>query len=657
MSKDHNQDDANGDDKPAEPAKVYGELKYHSGWWSISMVPHVALRFKRIFPKAEPERVGRLTLKDNVESRHDLLWFIDRYPLKISPADLVRLKDGRKEYVEGQKAFAEIVAGDGSSDLSALEKFALGRPLRLYQRQAVALAKRRKRLLLADDVGLGKTASSIGLMADRECLPALVVTQTHLVAHWESQLKMFLPDATTWASKGRSLKDFPKERKDVYITTYSRMIGWDSALARDCNQSHRSKSEPALGGFFKAVIFDEMQELRREGTSKYDVASLLASAAEYVMGLSATPIYNFGDEIFYVLDLIENGVLGSRNEFLREWCSFDFSKSRQVVKDPVALRSFLDEKSIMLRRRREDVALELPKMSKQIVELVTEDDSLADAIRDSHDLALRVMMGTFTEKGQAARELDMKMRLASGVAKAKPTAAFVKTLLDSGESVLLIGWHRAVYEIWLKELAEYSPVMFTGSETGQEKESSKARFIAGETKLMIMSLRSGIGVDGLQHACRTVVFGELDWSPAVHEQCAGRLDRFGQKSPVIAYYMIADRGCDPVMVDILGLKAAQADGIMRDVGQMSAAQADGVGESAESAENSLKGAQGGRVKELAKSLLKNAGIKLEEMTSNDNHDAKQPLQELKHSNSHDPDKELPPPISGLGIDSLNLKDT
>jgi hypothetical protein len=58
-----------------------------------------------------------------------------------------------------------------------------------------------------------------------------------------------------------------------------------------------------------------------------------------------------------------------------------------------------------------------------------------------------------------------------------------------------------------------------------------------------------------------VVFGELDWSPAVHEQDIGRVYRDGQKDPVCAYYMVSDYGSDPIVVDVLGLKREQVEGI------------------------------------------------------------------------------------------------
>lgn len=52
------------------------------------------------------------------------------------------------------------------------------------------------------------------------------------------------------------------------------------------------------------------------------------------------------------------------------------------------------------------------------------------------------------------------------------------------------------------------------------------------------------------------MFGELDWSPGVHDQCIGRLDRDGQIKQISAYYLLADSGSDPIISDVLGIKKA-----------------------------------------------------------------------------------------------------
>lgn len=171
-------------------------------------------------------------------------------------------------------------------------------------------------------------------------------------------------------------------------------------------------------------------------------------------------------------------------------------------------------------------------------------------------------------KMHAAEELSNTLRQATGIAKAPYVAEFVRLLLESGEKVVLYGWHHEVYSIWADRLAEFKPVFYTGAQSVPQKEEAKRRFIASETPLLIISLRSGAGLDGLQKVCRTVVFGELDWSPGVHEQCVGRIHRDGQAEHVAAYYLLAEDGVDPIMAEVLGVKRQQIEGIRRNPGEI-----------------------------------------------------------------------------------------
>lgn len=178
---------------------------------------------------------------------------------------------------------------------------------------------------------------------------------------------------------------------------------------------------------------------------------------------------------------------------------------------------------------------------------------------------------------------------------AKPVADYVRILLEAGERVLLAGWHRDVYEIWMKELSDYKPVMYTGSESSHQKEQAKRSMMTGDSNLMIISLRSGVGLDGLQTVCSTVVFGELDWSPQVHDQVIGRVDRDGQEDEVTSIFLVSDGGSDPPMVDLLGLKGEQARGIVDPL-----------------ATHEEQHSDEGRIKIMARKFLEQKGIRVDE---------------------------------------------
>jgi len=291
----------------------------------------------------------------------------------------------------------------------------------------------------------------------------------------------------------------------VLLINYQKLAGWAETLAQ----------------FGKSIIFDEVQELRKPNSAKYAAAGYIASKMKYRMGLTATPIYNYGNEFYTVLDVLFPGALGTREEFGMEWCGGN-TGDKAKIHNPRAFGLYLRENGLMLRRTRADVGRELPEV-QIIPHYVETDPEYLDRVKGACvELAKLILSTSYAERGvkmHAAEELSNKLRQATGIAKAPYVAEFVRLLIESGEKVVLYGWHREVYALWQTMLKDFKPALYTGSESTAHKEESKRRFVDGETPLIMISLRSGAGLDGLQHVCRTVVFGELDWAPGVHEQC------------------------------------------------------------------------------------------------------------------------------------------
>jgi hypothetical protein len=284
---------------------------------------------------------------------------------------------------------------------------------------------------------------------------------------------------------------------------------------------------------------------------------------------SATPVFNYGGEIHNIMGALAPDALGSRDEFLREWGSGEYGMARHAaVENPAALGTYLRDQGLLLRRTRKDVHREIPE-PVEVEQPVDTDHATIEQVAADVAHTARILLGeteaTGTERFQAAGEVDWRMRQATGVAKAAYVAEFARLLLESEQRIVLFGWHRDVYDIWLDLLAAYHPVLYTGTESPQQKARSAVAFKGGQSRVLIMSLRSGAGLDGLQDWCSVAVFGELDWSPEIHRQCTGRLARDGQESTVIAYYMVSDDGTDPLMAEVLGIKKQQAEPI-RDPG-------------------------------------------------------------------------------------------
>jgi hypothetical protein len=524
--------------------RTYGAIrldKKEVRWEITQAEPHVCIKLKAIFARLKRTSTMPFHFDRTPENCNDLLWFLDRYPMVISKADHKALLAGRTTYEQTQVALERILMPDCAPVAMYLKE---GKEARGYQLRVAQFDKIQKRFLLGDEIGLGKTLSAIlTLLGNPTKLPAAVVVQTHLPRQWKEEgVEKFTGLSVHIIEK---TKPYSLPPADIYIFKYSTLAGWVDVFGT---------------GFFKSAVFDEIQELRRPQSNKYQAAQVLSGAVEYCLGMSATPVYNMGDEIYAVLNLIKPGCLGDQYDFLREW-TIPIGKNKYKVNDPAALGTYLRENYLFLRRTRKDVGRELPMINK-IVYTVGYDSKEVERAEDiAKMLAIKVTGGSFVERGQAARELDAYARHITGVSKAREVAAFVRILLESGEPVVLSGWHRDVYDIWKEELGDFNPVFYTGTEGTAAKNRAKSDFVEKKTSLFIISNRSGIGLDGLQHRCRTVVIGELDWSPQVHNQVIGRVDRDGQADQVTAYYLISEYGADPVMIDWLGLKSSQARGI------------------------------------------------------------------------------------------------
>jgi hypothetical protein len=216
---------------------------------------------------------------------------------------------------------------------------------------------------------------------------------------------------------------------------------------------------------------------------------------------------------------------------------------------------------LFLRRTRADAGIDLPPIEIIEQDVPSDSEVLRSLEGDAIEMARLLLEQSSTpqQKWRAAGDFDWKMRQITGISKAPFVADFVKLLLESQQRVVLFGWHRAVYGIWLERLADYNPRLYTGTESPKAKEEAVTAFTSGNARVLIMSLRSGAGLDGLQDVASTCVFGELDWSPGVHKQAIGRLGRPGQHNTTLAYFATTNDGADPVMMETLDIKAMQAD--------------------------------------------------------------------------------------------------
>lgn len=529
--------------------RTYGTLSYNKRrkCWVVKGDPTVTELCKRLFPGSETSKRGEARFSAHRRIVGDLNWLMLRYPLTVRESDMARWEEAlaqARDYVirrEEARLMPVRVTPNPTTFAGTLTPF---------QEEGLGFLLRTERGLLADEMGLGKTVQALAMLSETGAYPALIVAPPHLMCNWQNEIARFVqkPDGsplTVHVIKG--LKPYQLPEADIYLMHYLLLRGWKDAL-------------PQME--IPTVIFDEIQELRHSGTEKYSAASLLADAAQRVIGLSGTPIYNKGAEIWNVVNILDFHFLGDYESFTREWC---YGYGNQIVAKPELLGEKLREEGMMLRRTKQEVLKDLPPKRRLVMAIDSDDSVYRRLMQPVRQTLLQLKNNREVTGSQRAlweMEVERGERQATGIAKAPYVAQFVRALLDSEEKVLLFAHHHEVMDIYRKELHGYSPAFITGRETPAMKERSVERFMTGKTNLCCISLRAAAGLNLQRASC--IVFGELDWSPAVHSQAEDRAHRMGQTDSILCYYLVSSGGSDQDMQDALGLKVSQFVGLMGD---------------------------------------------------------------------------------------------
>lgn len=548
--------------------------------WVLDGDPFFVNRVTEVFKLAKV--VGnRAVIPATPDQSRDLMWFRTRYGFKVHPEPVLIQMAAQQLVLESEAA--DILSSDYEPDSV---EFANGESPRPHQYVAGDLWKTVRRLLIADGLGVGKTVSALTAIADPKLRPSVIVMPVHLLKQWQSQIKRFVPDffvhviqtvapyplnvvaecMACGAKVDAKLQEGRKRFKctscgslligsdrripDVILAPYTRIDKWDEMLAASC----------------RSIVFEEAHALRRHDTNKWRSAHAIAQKVPYSAGLTATPIFNLGGEIYNIMECIAPGFLGDRDPFYSTHCEYKQSGKEPALKNPLALGEYLRKSNRMIRRTAAEVGISVDEINRIYHEIDASEDIFDRETSRAGELARILLSDAKLQRGDAMRasgEMEQIVRQATGLAKAPFVAAFVEMLVEQGLPVVLFAWHQAVHDVLMENLSKRCvPVKYTGTESLLTKQASFERFVKGDANVFICSLRAGEGIDGLQFRAKTIVTAELDWAPAIHQQNEGRLARPGQTEPTTAFYMVSEYGLDPVMSQVLGIKKNQSDGLL-----------------------------------------------------------------------------------------------
>lgn len=187
------------------------------------------------------------------------------------------------------------------------------------------------RLLVADDVGVGKTIEAGLILKEMEARSSvssvLIICPRPLVAErkWVLEMKRFDEDFTQLDGKelveciSETDRDgeWPERHKKTIIP-YS-LFGEDMLAGTESNSDKRKKNKGLLQldppPHFDLVIVDEAHNIRNSNTWAYQGVELFTRSADAVVFLTATPLQNSNNDLYTLLNLLRPDVVIDKDTF------------------------------------------------------------------------------------------------------------------------------------------------------------------------------------------------------------------------------------------------------------------------------------------------------------------------------------------------------
>jgi SNF2 family DNA or RNA helicase len=489
--------------------------------------------------------------------------------LRLLPAASVWLWEGPREPLEREPGSAEPplpahgVPADDGLDLRSRLRLVLQPPLGLcvspggvvewphelmpFQVQGVRLLFERDRLLLADQMGLGKTVQALAalrLLALRhEVESCLIVTPAAVLAQWRDRFSEWVPELRLALVRGGTAErdGWWRAPAHAYLVGYETLRA-DQALARN--------------RVWDLVILDEAQRIKSEGAEVASAVKLLRRRRAWA--LTGTPLENRMADVASIL------------EFVRPRLDGDPTPAEPGP----PLRAQLA--AVQLRRRKTDVLPELPpKIETELLLPMPADQ------RAAYERAEREGLVQLRAAGPAVRVtsvLELIVRLkqlcnfdpASGAsAKLGDLAERLALLSQSGERALVFTqFTDDVYgaQAIARRLVAHRPLVLTGALTLDHRVQVVERFRSDPRHgVLILSLRAaGVGLD-LQDASYVFHFDRW-WNPAVEDQATDRSHRIGQHRPVHVYTYALENTVEERTIEILREKRLLFDEVVEGAG-------------------------------------------------------------------------------------------
>ena len=454
-----------------------------------------------------------------------------------------------------------------------------------------------QRLLIADEVGLGKTIEAghimLELKARNELKNVLVVCPSGLRNKWQGELE----DRFGLKFRIFDKKDELKDELKNHNGNARGIISYDTL--RD-NRGNSVLSEIETMAYqFSLVVCDEAHRVRNANTKQHDAIKRLLRQAQSAIFLTATPVMLGRENLFHLLNLLHSQrydnlsvfedesrhnepfvwALNSLNrnvslteirrglderipkdDYVRNLTLFEPLMDKLAGEDTPKQRTLIQSdlydinplSSILSRTRKVDVTTDLSQAKRDTKTIPIKLNSVEQGLFDR-------FMKALDKKDPIARSTPQQ-RIASSIFAYDKNVLYDETIEDSKFNALLriIGENQAkgngkvIVFAHFHDTIRYLTNRFNSNGIGYrvisgEMNDRESRIKAVEdfrtNESVTVLLSSEVGGEGLDmQFCDTIVNYDLPWNPMVVEQRIGRIDRIGQQSEIIHIYNLLVKG-------------------------------------------------------------------------------------------------------------------
>lgn len=457
-----------------------------------------------------------------------------------------------------------------------------------HQIDGVRFGLNKKKFLLCDDQGLGKTKQIIdfvGCLEKTDTINKVLIVcgVNSLKYNWQSEISIH-SDEKGWVlgtrfrkRTGKAYEGATKDKlEDLDNLPDCRYIITNiETLRAGAEKISKSKYHFPIAeklqklckkGIISVIAFDECHRAKNPTSLQGRGMSLISS--KYMVAMSGTPLMNNPLDLYFPLHW-----LGYENhsfyQFKTHYCNLGGYGGSDVVgyKNLEEIRALMDE--VMIRRLKTEV-IDLPEKIRKI--------EYVDMTPKQSQIYKEVYNGVMSDLQKikfSNNPLSMMIRLRQATgwtgilsqtvqesAKMDRMVELIEEISASEQKAIVFSNWESVTEIAREKLKAYNPAYITGATKADDRMNEVTRFQNDNNCKVIVGTIGAMGTGLTLTAAQNVIFLDSPWNMALKAQAEDRAHRIGTKGTVSVITLCCRDTIDERIEELVEKKGQIADALV-----------------------------------------------------------------------------------------------